>query len=535
MALAVTSFTGLAPSTRSITTHGREQQADGARPTSGGSPRAAHSFLHQQELWLGYSPVEQEAHLFDLLLQQLTEEVDFVVEIGRQDALLQVADQLLQHLLEPGSEAALRPVRTGGAEVQDDVRQGAAAQFAQGRVAPADAVQDAEAALPGPGVASIQLPHLRDLRPAEALQPEVFHQSLGRSGQQNLAVHLHHREEGDAQLHLLVFHLQPQLPRGHDRADEAPQETADGRPVDGGHQHLVQGLVERVGGEVPTHEELVPGAAPAREILQIPPLDHPVPGVSHHGVLPWDEAPVRGVEDHGQHEVDVVSSESPEAVEQGTAEEEAAEGQLRALVPQEVLQLGADAAGQLPAERRLRLVHGRVAAGVQEELLLQREAARGAGFDLRRLRRCWADPGLWCWWWSRREQGLAEVLPSLPLGRFLRRFDQGQVLPALLQGLPLGFGIAFIARARGSVYQPFDGQRGDGEHGRPADAQHQPGVGQQHVEDAAQPAVVLPLAPLVRELHGRPRSPRQPPVAPQSGAGRRAGAPAVPGAPRRSQ
>lgn len=52
---------------------------------------------------------------------------------------------------------------------------------------------------------------------------------------------------------------------------------------------------------------------------------------------------------------------------------------------------------------------------------------------------------------------------------------------------------------------PLDGQRGDGQHGRAADAQHQPGVGQQEVEDAAQPAVLLPLAPLAGELgHGRP-------------------------------
>lgn len=65
----------------------------------------------------------------------------------------------------------------------------------------------------------------------------------------------------------------------------------------------------------------------------------------------------------------------------------------------------------------------------------------------------------WCWWWSRREQGLAEVFPSLPLGRFLCGFDQGQVLPALLQGLLLGFGIAVIARARGSVYQ-LEGETG---------------------------------------------------------------------------
>lgn len=56
---------------------------------------------------------------------------------------------------------------------------------------------------------------------------------------------------------------------------------------------------------------------------------------------------------------------------------------------------------------------------------------------------------------------------------------------------------------------PFDGQRGDGEHGRAADAQHQPGVGQQQIEDAAQPAVVPPLAPLLRELsHGHLREGR---------------------------
>jgi len=56
-------------------------------------------------------------------------------------------------------------------------------------------------------------------------------------------------------------------------------------------------------------------------------------------------------------------------------------------------------------------------------------------------------------WPSRREQRLAEVFPSLLLGGFRRRLDQGQVLPALLQGLLLCFGIALVARAGGPVYQ----------------------------------------------------------------------------------
>lgn len=59
----------------------------------------------------------------------------------------------------------------------------------------------------------------------------------------------------------------------------------------------------------------------------------------------------------------------------------------------------------------------------------------------------------WCWRWSRGEQGFAEVFPSLLLGRFLCCFDQGQVLPALLQALLLSFGIIFLSRARGSIYQ----------------------------------------------------------------------------------
>lgn len=54
---------------------------------------------------------------------------------------------------------------------------------------------------------------------------------------------------------------------------------------------------------------------------------------------------------------------------------------------------------------------------------------------------------------SWREQRLTEVFPSLLLGEFWRCLDQGQVLPALLQGLLLSFGIAFVARAGGSVYQ----------------------------------------------------------------------------------
>lgn len=59
----------------------------------------------------------------------------------------------------------------------------------------------------------------------------------------------------------------------------------------------------------------------------------------------------------------------------------------------------------------------------------------------------------WCWRWSRGEQGFAEVFPSLLPGRFLCCFDQGQVLPALLQALLLSFGIIFLSRARGSIYQ----------------------------------------------------------------------------------
>lgn len=59
----------------------------------------------------------------------------------------------------------------------------------------------------------------------------------------------------------------------------------------------------------------------------------------------------------------------------------------------------------------------------------------------------------WCWWPGWGEQGLAEVFPSLLLGGFWCCFDQGQVLPALLQGLLLGFGIALIAKAGGSVYE----------------------------------------------------------------------------------
>lgn len=41
--------------------------------------------------------------------------------------------------------------------MKDDVGQGAAAQFVQGGMALADAVQDAEAALPSPSVTGIQL------------------------------------------------------------------------------------------------------------------------------------------------------------------------------------------------------------------------------------------------------------------------------------------------------------------------------------------------------------------------------------------
>lgn len=80
-----------------------------------------------------------------------------MVEIGRQDPFFQVAYQLLKHLLEPVSKAFFCPVRTGGTEMKDDVGQGAAAQFVQGGMALADAVQDAEAALPSPSVTGIQL------------------------------------------------------------------------------------------------------------------------------------------------------------------------------------------------------------------------------------------------------------------------------------------------------------------------------------------------------------------------------------------
>lgn len=72
-------------------------------------------------------------------------------------------------------------------------------------------------------------------------------------------------------------------------------------------------------------------------------------------------------------------------------------------------------------------------------------AAAGAGTHTASL--------TWCRQLSRREQRLAEVFPSLLLGGFWRRLDQGQVLPALLQGLLLSFGITFVARAGGSVYQ----------------------------------------------------------------------------------
>ena len=54
---------------------------------------------------------------------------------------------------------------------------------------------------------------------------------------------------------------------------------------------------------------------------------------------------------------------------------------------------------------------------------------------------------------SRREQRLAEVFPPLLRRGFWCCLDQGQVLPALLQGFLLSFGIAFITRAGGSVYQ----------------------------------------------------------------------------------
>lgn len=191
-----------------------------------------------------------------------------------------------------------------------------------------------------------------------------------------------------------MFDFQFQLLGSHDRVDDTPQQAAYGRPVDGGDQHLVKGLIECVGGEVPAHDEPVPGATPTREILQISPLDHPVLGVPHHGVLSWDEAPERGVKDHWQHEVDVVGCQSSEAIEQGTAEEEAAEGQLRALDLQEVLQLDADAPGQLRGEGCLRLGHGQPAAVVGEELFLQREATWRAELNLRSLRRGRAGPGL---------------------------------------------------------------------------------------------------------------------------------------------
>lgn len=59
----------------------------------------------------------------------------------------------------------------------------------------------------------------------------------------------------------------------------------------------------------------------------------------------------------------------------------------------------------------------------------------------------------WHRWPSRREQRLTEIFSSLLLRGFWCHLDQGQVLPALLQGLLLSFGIAFITRAGGSVYQ----------------------------------------------------------------------------------
>lgn len=54
---------------------------------------------------------------------------------------------------------------------------------------------------------------------------------------------------------------------------------------------------------------------------------------------------------------------------------------------------------------------------------------------------------------SWRQQRLTEVFPSLLLGGFWCGLDQCQVLPALLQGLLLGFGITLIPRAGGSVDQ----------------------------------------------------------------------------------
>lgn len=70
----------------------------------------------------------------------------------------------------------------------------------------------------------------------------------------------------------------------------------------------------------------------------------------------------------------------------------------------------------------------------------------------------------WCRWWSRGEQGFTEVFPSLLLGRFLCCFDQGQVLPALLEALLLSFGIIFLSRARGSIYQLAGEKDGGGVH-----------------------------------------------------------------------
>lgn len=66
--------------------------------------------LYEQYFRLWYGTIEHESHLVHLVLWQVAQEVDGWFEVTVQHALLEVADQLCNALLEAHVEAVLGPV-----------------------------------------------------------------------------------------------------------------------------------------------------------------------------------------------------------------------------------------------------------------------------------------------------------------------------------------------------------------------------------------------------------------------------------------
>uniref|UniRef100_M3Z6N7 Uncharacterized protein n=1 Tax=Mustela putorius furo TaxID=9669 RepID=M3Z6N7_MUSPF len=331
--------------------------------------------------------VQRESQVVDLLCSQAAEEVHARVEVAGQAGPRQAVDECLQGLQEALPQGCLGPVCLGLPQAQHHLAQVAPVQPPQGRVAAADPAQQPQQPPAGPGVAVIQGPQPGSLCGIPVLQPQVPSQPLQGPGQKEGIFGGSSRDRqqhSDRELQALVLHLEQQLLRGHAGPDQAPEEAADGRPVDGGGQGLAEQLQQDAGREVAAHQEAVPGAAPAGTELQLSPAHSPAARVPGHSVQPRHQAPQALLEHHGNQQTHTVGRPCLQPIIERPTGHQRPEGQFRELVPQVSLQLKGNVAGQLFGQSDVGRWDGHVVPLECQQLLLERQAQRCWGAKRRR-------------------------------------------------------------------------------------------------------------------------------------------------------